>query len=139
MQALLQKRSRYSASYPGMYDTSSAGHLGAGEEPLPSAARELKEELGIDAGENDLTFCGNFRIRNDTSFYGAPYLDNEFVFVYLYEKPVREDRMTLQPEEVETAEWFDLDEVTERCAQGDPLFCVPVGGLAVLRTFLERR
>ena len=34
-------------SFPGMYDTSSAGHIPAGEEPLPSALRELSEELGM--------------------------------------------------------------------------------------------
>ena len=34
---LLQKRSDEKESFPGMYDTSSAGHIPAGVEPLPSA------------------------------------------------------------------------------------------------------
>ena len=46
---LLQKRSEDKDSFPGMYDTSSAGHIPAGDEPLPSALRELKEELGINS------------------------------------------------------------------------------------------
>ena len=50
-QILLQKRSREKDSYPGLYDTSSAGHIPAGDEPKPSALRELKEELGITAAE----------------------------------------------------------------------------------------
>ena len=33
-QVLLQKRSMENDSYPGLYDTSSAGHIPAGEEPL---------------------------------------------------------------------------------------------------------
>ena len=46
---LLQKRSEEKDSFPGMYDTSSAGHIPAGEEPLHSALRELREELGLTA------------------------------------------------------------------------------------------
>lgn len=48
-EVLLQKRSENKDSFPGMYDTSSAGHIPAGDEPLPSALRELKEELGVTA------------------------------------------------------------------------------------------
>ena len=55
---LLQKRSRGKDSYPGCYDISSAGHVQAGDEFLPSAIRELKEELGIEAKEEDLEFAG---------------------------------------------------------------------------------
>ena len=46
---LLQKRSQNKDSFPGLYDTSSAGHIPAGDEPLESAIRELHEELGIEA------------------------------------------------------------------------------------------
>ena len=42
-QILLQKRHRNKDSFPGMYDTSSAGHIPAGSEPLESARRELFE------------------------------------------------------------------------------------------------
>ena len=48
-QVLLQKRSADKESFPGMYDTSSAGHIQAGDGPLESAQRELFEELGIRA------------------------------------------------------------------------------------------
>ena len=46
IQVLLQKRSKNKDSFPGMFDTSSAGHIQAGDEPLESALRELEEELG---------------------------------------------------------------------------------------------
>ena len=39
-EVLLQKRSEEKESFPGMYDTSSAGHVLAGEEVLSSALRE---------------------------------------------------------------------------------------------------
>ena len=59
---LLQKRNMNKDSFPGQYDTSSAGHIPAGEEPLPSAIREMQEELGITADADQLTFAGTFRI-----------------------------------------------------------------------------
>jgi isopentenyldiphosphate isomerase len=52
VQILLQKRSADKDSFPGKYDTSSAGHIAAGHEPLESAIRELSEELGIEARED---------------------------------------------------------------------------------------
>ena len=48
-EVLLQKRALNKDSFPGKYDTSSAGHIQAGDEPLESALRELSEELGIEA------------------------------------------------------------------------------------------
>ena len=48
-EVLLQQRSLQKDSFPGLFDTSSAGHVPAGQEPLPSALRELKEELGLAA------------------------------------------------------------------------------------------
>ena len=40
VQILLQKRSQNKDSFPGKFDTSSAGHIQAGDEPLESALRE---------------------------------------------------------------------------------------------------
>ena len=42
IQLLLQKRCMQKDSFPGCYDISSAGHIPAGEEYIPSAIRELK-------------------------------------------------------------------------------------------------
>ncbi|MEO8045531.1 MAG: 16S rRNA (adenine(1518)-N(6)/adenine(1519)-N(6))-dimethyltransferase RsmA [Spartobacteria bacterium] len=47
---LLQKRSRWKDRHPGVWDSSAAGHVGAGEEYDETAARELREELGVTAG-----------------------------------------------------------------------------------------
>lgn len=44
---LLQKRSRLKDRNPGVWDSSAAGHLDAGETYDTAAARELEEELGI--------------------------------------------------------------------------------------------
>ena len=53
IQVLLQKRA-LTKSFPGCYDISSAGHIPAGQDYIPSAIRELKEELGLIADGADL-------------------------------------------------------------------------------------
>lgn len=44
---LLQKRSRFKDAHPGVWDSSAAGHLDAGEGYEHAAVRELEEEMGI--------------------------------------------------------------------------------------------
>lgn len=44
---LLQLRSQAKDRHPGVWDSSAAGHVDAGEEYASSAQRELREELGI--------------------------------------------------------------------------------------------
>lgn len=44
---LLQKRSMHKDRHPGVWDSSAAGHLDAGEDYETAARRELAEELGI--------------------------------------------------------------------------------------------
>jgi 16S rRNA (adenine1518-N6/adenine1519-N6)-dimethyltransferase len=43
----LQKRSRWKDRHPLLWDSSAAGHVGAGEEYDGAAQRELQEELGV--------------------------------------------------------------------------------------------
>ena len=131
---LLQKRSEEKESYPGMYDTSSAGHITAGNEPLESALRELKEELGIDASPEELSFAGTFRIRYEKEFHGRIFRDNEFTSVFVYHGAA--DIMTLQESEVSEVRWFDLDAVWEEIHHSRDRFCVPEAGLQVLRAYL---
>lgn len=132
---LLQKRSDEKDSFPGMFDTSSAGHILAGEEPLPSALRELQEELGVIAVPKDLTYAGTFRIQYEKVFHDRSFRDNEVAKVYVYTKPVIS--FTLQESEVSEVCWFDLDEVWNEICLGDRhRFCVPKEGLDVLRTWL---
>jgi 16S rRNA (adenine1518-N6/adenine1519-N6)-dimethyltransferase len=44
---LLQKRSRFKDAHPGVWDSSVAGHLDAGEDYPAAALRELEEEMGV--------------------------------------------------------------------------------------------
>ena len=133
---LLQKRSMQKESFPGLYDTSSAGHIPAGSEPLPSALRELWEELGIVAAEQQLRFAGIFTIRYEKEFHGSLFRDNEVTWVYVYSEPVDIRGLTLQKEEVDEVRWFGLDEVWDEIKISRDRSCVPAGGLAVLRRYL---
>lgn len=95
-QLLLQKRSAEKDSFPGRFDTSSAGHIQAGDEPEESAIRELHEELGIQASKEELQFAGCFDIQYEKEFHGKMFRDNEVAFVYMYTKPVDAAKLILQ-------------------------------------------
>ncbi len=138
-QVLLQKRSYEKDSYPGCLDTSSAGHISAGDEPLESALRELSEELGIHAKPEDLTFMDNFRIQYEKEFHGKLFCDNEVVFAYAYEQPVDLSDIQIQKEELESVDWFDLEETIRECEKKNPLYCVPPGGLKTVQKYLQGR
>lgn len=137
VQILLQKRSMNKDSFPGKFDTSSAGHIQAGDEPLESALRELKEELGIQAKPEELHFAGTFPISFAKEFHGKMFRDEEIAFVYIYAQPVDIHQLTLQEEEVETVQWFDLEDVYEECRQHNEKFCVPQGGISLIREFIN--
>ena len=136
-QVLMQKRAMNKESFPGMFDTSSAGHIQAGDEPLESALRELHEELGIQAQPQELEFVGNFRIAYEKEFHGKMFRDEELAFVYIYDQPVDITELILQKEEVEAVEWFDLEKTYEECKYCRDTFCVPSGGFEVVRKYLR--
>ncbi len=58
---LLQLRSAAKDIQPNKWDTSVGGHLLPGEEPEAAARREMREELGVAAGE--LVFVHRFLMR----------------------------------------------------------------------------
>lgn len=136
---LLQRRSEEKESFPGMFDTSSAGHIPVGVEPLPSAIRELWEELGIAASPEELEYAGVFRIQYEKPFHGRMFRDNEVTSVYVYDRPVDISSLTLQSSEVSEVRWFDLEEVWTEIQTSSERFCVPSAGLNVLRTYLKER
>ena len=109
----------------------------AGDEPLKSALRELKEELGLTASEEDLQYAGTFRIQYEKEFHRRMFRDNEVTRVYVYDKPVDIQDLSLQETEVSEVCWFDLEEVWNEIHQSRERFCVPTAGLKVLREYLK--
>lgn len=114
LQVLLQKRSENKDSYPGCYDISSAGHIPAGADFIPSALRELKEELGVDAAPGQLIYCGQRRFEFRQRFHGKLFWDNQVSNVYLMWLDWEPEEFLLQKEEVSEVRWFDFDD----CIQG---------------------
>ena len=129
LQVLLQKRSLDKDSFPGGLDTSSAGHIQAGDEPLESALRELGEELDIHAAPEDLLPIGTFVVSLQEEFHGKPFLDEEIAFVYVYEKPVDITTLHLQASELDSVEWHDYTEALHATLTNDPKYVIPIDGL----------
>lgn len=138
-QVLLQRRSFDKDCFPGLLDTSSAGHIKAGDEPFDSALRELEEELSIKATKDDLQYMGQFIIQYEKIFYKDLFKDNEISFVYLYEKTVDIESLTIQKEELDSVGWFDLEETIENVKKHHPDYCVPIGGIELLNNYLIER
>ena len=137
VQVLLQKRSSETESFPGMYDVSSAGHIPAGVEPLPSALRELREELGIEAKPEELAYAGVIRCRYEKVFRGKPFRDDSIRFAFVYREPVDTDALTLQESEVEEGRWFPLAEAAEEIRRGQDRICITEQELQVLLNYLQ--
>ena len=121
---LLQKRSAIKDSHPGCYDISSAGHIGAGDDPLSSALRELQEELGISAFHEHLKEFGVQYKNYEGEFYGKPFRDRQRSILYLYTEPVEETTLTLQESEIESVLWMDYSEALQAICNDTIKHCI---------------
>ena len=89
----------------------------------------MRNQLICSLQENSHIFCQRISWKN------IP--DEEIAFVYIYDHPVEIDHLTLQKEEVEEVQWFDLEETYQQCSQHRDKFCVPLGGLQLVRQFIK--
>ena len=89
---LLQKRSMTKKVFPGLWDISVAGHVGAGETILTSAKRELFEEIGLQIEEKDLIKIGT-RVHQITHKNGIK--DNEYHHVFIAELKTSLSKLTI--------------------------------------------
>ena len=122
-EVLLQKRSKNKDSFPGCYDISSAGHMPAGVDWIPSALRELEEELGITSvAEEDLILCGQRHIVHNDVFHGKPYKDRQISNIYCTWLDIEPELLTLQEEEVEEVIWMPLADCIKKVESCDPTF-----------------
>ena len=93
-QVFLQKRSKTKDLFPGIWDSSAAGHVGAGEDYDGTALRELEEELGCRPAQVPQPLF-KIEAREETG--------QEFVWVYRVDA---EGPFTLQTDEIDCGEWF---------------------------------
>jgi isopentenyldiphosphate isomerase len=102
---LLQKRALTKKVFPGIWDISVAGHIGAGEEIIEGAKREVFEEIGLQLEEKDFTKIGT-RVHQVKHENGIQ--DNEHHHVFIAELKVPISALTMQEEEVAGLELWDL-------------------------------
>lgn len=99
-QLCVHRRTQSKALYPGYWDLAAGGMVGADEDCVSAAARELEEELGI--ADVALEFLGSL-------FFDRP--DNR-LWCHVY-SAVSDAPLRLQPEEVLEAHFLDLPAVAQ--------------------------
>lgn len=134
---LLQKRCSSKESFPGCYDISSAGHIPAGSDFVPSAIRELQEELGVGAEPEELIFCGDRQAVWIGSFGGKPFLDSEVARVFLLRRDLPESAFHLQAEEVSAVRWMGLAEVIAAVKENTIPHCIYLDELQMVQKKLD--
>ncbi len=101
----LHQRSMQKDLFPGVWDSSAAGHVGAGENYDDTAVRELEEELGCRPAKPPVPLF-KIEAREETG--------QEFVWVYRVES---EGPFVLQADEIERGDWFTVAEVDRWIAE----------------------
>lgn len=137
IQILLQRRSPDKDSYPGCYDISSAGHVPAGADYIPSALRELEEELGVAADAQQLHYCGQRHFTFRQEFHGALFQDCQVSRIYILWLDAEETEFHLQTEEVEEVRWFDFAEALRLVQENAIPHCIYQEELRMVEQHME--
>lgn len=97
----LQKRSMLKDCFPGCWDSSASGHLDQGESYDACAARELKEEIGLEL---------NRPLKKHLKNEACDETGQEYVWLYSCRS---EGPFVLQESEVEKAEWVSREAIDQ--------------------------
>ncbi len=122
---LFQKRSK-NIHNGGYYDASAGGHIDKGEDPLTTAIREAKEEIGLTINPDELIYVTTYAT------------DKKLITVYVSDRTGKNDELTLDENEVESVEWVkpeDLDTFTQTHAKPPLRNLLP--HIPVLRYYIE--
>ncbi|WP_420400018.1 NUDIX hydrolase [Flagellimonas sp.] len=108
---LFQKRAANKNTFPGLWDVSVAGHIGAGEDVIEAAIREVKEEIGLMVKVGDLEKIGYFLSVHQHS---KTLVDREFHHTFLCELEVPLSQLVKQESEVDALDFMDLETFTSK-------------------------
>ena len=136
VELLLQKRCKEKDSYPGCYDISSAGHIPAGVDYVPSALRELKEELGVTIAAEALTDCGLKYREKDAVFHGENFVDHQVSRVFLTWLDQDAEAFVVQKEEIDSVMWMEYRACKKAVMEQTIPTCIDVRELEMLEPFL---
>jgi 8-oxo-dGTP diphosphatase len=101
---LLQQRAN-TGFMDGFWDFSASGHLEAGESIRECAIRELKEEIGVDADEDDLKL-----VHINQNKFDLPYLN----FTFMLDKWQGEPKIC-EPDKCSGLRYFATDNLPDKC------------------------
>ncbi len=105
-EVLLQQRSKTKETFPLCWDVSVAGHIAAGENVVPAAVREIREEIGLVAREKDLIPIGIFK---SIQKHANGITDCEFHHTFLCGLHHPISSLTLQEDEVQDIRLISLE------------------------------
>lgn len=108
---LLQKRSMHKTSRPGKWDNSCAGHIGAGESAICAAIRELKEELSLDIGQENLELLYTSKMQQIEK--DGAFINHQHHCAYLAKIDIDIDSLKLNRDEVEEVKFIHQQEVEQ--------------------------
>lgn len=102
---LIQRRSMNVQWKPGIWAVT-GGSAVSGEEPLAAARRELHEELGYDAANEEMRFIARLR------------RSNSYCYVYAVRINQSESDFSLQKEEVSAVRWCSPQRLMQMVSEG---------------------
>jgi len=108
-EVFLQKRSMKKDLHPGVWDSSSSGHLDSGEAYDACAVREVREEIGLDLKSGAR---GTRPSELEKLFKIDACVETGWEFCWIY-RCENEGPFTLHPDEIETGGWFAPTAVTK--------------------------
>ena len=121
---LVTLRDYQKEEYPDKWENTGGSAL-AGETSRTAAIRELREETGIEASEDELIFLGTAKE------------ESAFVDMYLLKRDVRIEDIALQDGETVDAKWVTLDTLDKM--RQDLTLALPIGvRLQYIRKELEK-
>lgn len=97
---LLQRRSMSKDVQPGRWDTSVGGHVAFGESIEHALRREMREEVGLELEETNLTFLYRYVHTNP--------IESELVYTFSYSS---EGPFVRQAEEIDELRFFPSEEI----------------------------
>ena len=114
-EVLLQLRAKDKDIGPDTWDLSAAGHIGAGEDPIISALREIQEEVGLNLKTEDLEL---YKIMPEKMTFNG-LVNNEFHYVYLFKYDGDISNLKMQEEELQEMKFISI-EVIEKGLKENP-------------------
>ena len=104
----------------------------------PYLVRPIEYGADIVVPPSDLIPIGTHEGNSHSIFYGKPFHNHEFSTLYLYTKPVQIKDLVLQESEIQSAKWFDLNQLMEDVKNNAPGYCLYYDELQILKNALEK-